>query len=644
MKQPFSILTVGFFAITGALAQTGLHPLFTLEDVYPSNDVELKVTSMAFSGNDLYVTVASPDRTNVKPFKEGEVFKVTGLIGNSDRSKIKAKRLFGELYEPTAITVFNGKIYVGEKDKISRWEDTDGNGKYEQNEKTILFDGISQPNFHTYTIGFEQLQHGGTTYLAGNLTTSILLGGKRDLNITVNPKTHRGSTFVFGPITGEETAADCDIQYLAGGYRTPNGIGLGKDQAVIVTDNQGIFNPANKFIRVTPGAFYGHYLLKKDDTNISAFQPKDVESEKGGSEHQTPATVYLQQGSVARSPSQPIMLRNLTGEAAAYNGQFLVGDLTAGRMNRVFIEEVDGIWQGAAFLHSSGYDEKGVTGFTAGPNRIVEGPDHNFYLGHIGAGGLWQFRGAPGNPWWGLQRLSPKKQLPSDFNEMLAVRDIENGLEIEFFRPVPQEQLTATNFDSKQWTYIPTNGYGGPDIGTESLKVTAVEIVESGKKVRLTIPGIRSNQPPFIEKNGYTNKNVGWVVQIDFKGSKMWQNSAWYTVQKHRGSAANQPIVSTESSDPMVVAETLHQSICMACHSSDGTKILGPSFKGMLGRKQTVVRDGKELEVTIDEAYLDKAMQDPLYEYPKDYIPAMPNLELDEAQRSALIQWIKTLK
>lgn len=227
---------------------------------------------------------------------------------------------------------------------------------------------------------------------------------------------------------------------------------------------------------------------------------------------------------------------------------------------------------------------------------------------------------------------------------MLAIRDIENGFEIEFFRPVSKDLLIVENFNAKQWTYVPTNGYGGPDFGTETLKVTSLEISEDGKKVRLTIPGIRSNLPPFIEKNGYTNQNVGWVVQIDLKNINLWQNSAWYTVHKHRGSPASNPIVANESKDPTVIAKNLHQAVCMACHSTDGTKILGPTFKGMFGRKQTVIRDGKEVEVTIDEIYLQRAIKQPIYEHPKDYLPAMPDMGIDDAQTSALVQWIKTLK
>lgn len=50
----------------------------------------------------------------------------------------------GGLYEPTAIANHGGKLYIGEKDKISRLEDRNGNGFYEQDEKVILIDGISQ--------------------------------------------------------------------------------------------------------------------------------------------------------------------------------------------------------------------------------------------------------------------------------------------------------------------------------------------------------------------------------------------------------------------------------------------------------------------------------------------------------------------
>lgn len=628
--------------------EESLHPLSKLENVYPMQDVQLKISAMAFAGEDLYVTAFTPDRTDKKPFKNGEVFKLTGLIGNSDRSKIKATRLMGGLYEPTAIAVHEGKLYIGEKDKISRLEDRNGDGLYTKDEKVVLIDGLSQPNFHTYTIGFDIVEKEENTYLGGNLTTSVLQGGKRDLNVTVNPKTRRGSTFLLGPVTGSESPEEVDIEYLAGGFRTPNGFGIGPAGEIIVIDNQGVFNPSNEFIRIAPGSFYGHYLIKQKNTNIAAFQPEEVDSEAGGSRYQAPATVHLPQQIVARSPTEPVILQDLKGPLAVYNGQWLVGDLTMGRINRVFLEQVEGVWQGAAFLHSGGHDPMGRKGFTAGPNRIERGPDGNYYIGHIGDGGLWRFlpkKGEEPKPLWGLQRLSfvEPDEIPQDFNEMVAVRDIVGGLEVEFFKSVTPEMLAdKLRIDVKQWTYIPTKGYGGRDIGTESLKagVTSVD----GRRVRLSIPGIRDNSPPYIKgEPPYSNENVGWVVELKLGGIGLHRDTAWYTMIHHQGGGAKGSLANDAASvdnDPKAFAKSMHQAVCAACHSLDGSRLAGPSFKDLIGRKQEIVRDGKRLEITVDRDYLLRAIAQPLADVPVGYPPAMPELDLQEKERQALVDWI----
>lgn len=639
-------LVAGLIFLPAASLADELHPLVKLENIYPSNDVELKVSAMTFMGDDLFVTVLSPDRQNQAPFLEGEIFRIPDITKKSDRSGIVAERVMGGLYEPTAIAAHNGKLYVGEKDKISRLEDRNGDGKYDASEKVVLIDGISQPNFHTYTVGFGIVERDGKQYLAGNLTTSIRIGGSREYNITVNPKTRRGSTFLLGPVTGEEKAEDTDIQYVAGGFRTPNGFGVGADGALIVVDNQGVFNPSNEFIRITPGAFYGHFLLKREDSNIAAFQPEEADSEKGGSQYQTPPTVHLPQGVVARSPSQPVLLQNLPEAAKAYEGQYLVGDVTKGCITRVFTEEVDGIWQGAVFLHTGGYDTEGAKGFTAGPNRIVQGPDKRFYIGHIGAGGMWEFLGEPKKPWWGLQRMSFKtaEEIDPEFNEILAVRDIPGGLELEFFRPLG-EKISAKDLKAEQWTYVPTNGYGGRNFGTEELKIEAVTHSPDLKKVSLKIPGIRDNSPPFIEHKGYSNENVGWVVHLKIDDDKLHANEAWHTSLRHQRADGEitLPTLADENSDPETVAKGIFSSVCMACHAVDGSRLVGPSLKGIFGRKQKVVRDGKSLEVVVDEAYLDRALSDPLHEYPEGFPPAMPALNLPKADRKALVDWMKGL-
>jgi cytochrome c oxidase subunit II len=58
---------------------------------------------------------------------------------------------------------------------------------------------------------------------------------------------------------------------------------------------------------------------------------------------------------------------------------------------------------------------------------------------------------------------------------------------------------------------------------------------------------------------------------------------------------------------------------CFACHSNDGSRIIGPSYLNIFGEQQTVIRDGKEVVITVDEAYVNKAISDPNAEIVKGY-------------------------
>jgi len=58
---------------------------------------------------------------------------------------------------------------------------------------------------------------------------------------------------------------------------------------------------------------------------------------------------------------------------------------------------------------------------------------------------------------------------------------------------------------------------------------------------------------------------------------------------------------------------------CNACHSSDGTKIIGPSYLGLWGSTHTVVRGGQDVNITVDSAYIKKSIYEPNYEVVKGY-------------------------
>lgn len=88
----------------------------------------------------------------------------------------------------------------------------------------------------------------------------------------------------------------------------------------------------------------------------------------------------------------------------------------------------------------------------------------------------------------------------------------------------------------------------------------------------------------------------------------------------------------------------LRAKTCLTCHSIDGKVMVGPTFKGIFGNRQTVRAGGKEIEVTVDEAYLKKAIQDPQAEILKGYPPTMPPTALSDAELEEVVGYIKGLK
>lgn len=58
---------------------------------------------------------------------------------------------------------------------------------------------------------------------------------------------------------------------------------------------------------------------------------------------------------------------------------------------------------------------------------------------------------------------------------------------------------------------------------------------------------------------------------------------------------------------------------CNACHSSDGSKLVGPSYLGLYGRQVVVIEDGAEKTITADDDYIRKAIYDPNSQIVKGY-------------------------
>ena len=300
-----------------------------------------------------------------------------------------------------------------------------------------------------------------------------------------------------------------NVEVLSGGHRTPNGLGLNKAGECFVIDNQGGWTPANEINHVQKGKFYG-YHQRHDPPNAygSPFQPEKQDGVTGVTE----AAIKLPQDEIGNSPTQLLMFP----DGHAFDGQLALGDMRYGGLNRVHLEEVNGVWQGCAMRFTQGLE--------GGPNRIFFGPDGSLYVGAIGGhhAGTWAWHDPNRKntrTFQGLERLTPTGQDVFEIHHMSATKD---GFVLQFTQPVPKATLQdPKTYAVSQWTYKATGKYGGPKIDKQDLQIASAVASNDGKTVALKINDLKE----------------GYVVHLrtdplSAKGKAIWSGEVWYTLNE----------------------------------------------------------------------------------------------------------------
>lgn len=86
---------------------------------------------------------------------------------------------------------------------------------------------------------------------------------------------------------------------------------------------------------------------------------------------------------------------------------------------------------------------------------------------------------------------------------------------------------------------------------------------------------------------------------------------------------------------------------CLACHSLDGSKLVGPSWKGIFGRTEMVITKGQTREVKVDTAYIINSIYNPNDDVVKGFNKGLMlsyKNELTEDDIGEIIEFMKTLK
>ncbi|MGJ8641051.1 MAG: LamG-like jellyroll fold domain-containing protein [Opitutaceae bacterium] len=501
-----------------------------------TTDFRPQVGSLGFlpDGRLLVATYQPPSHGSAVPADNSldhKIYSVTGALGD-DFNAITVKEVANGLSRPSGMVIVGSDVYLSEIHKIVRLRDENLDGDFldagEEIEIIGSEDGWLSTNYHQFTFGLVHLDG----YLYGTLSTSIDFGGDA-LGLNGYGSANRGTWFRVELETGA-------IEFLAGGLRTPNGISMGPSGRFFATDNQGSWNPANSLYELTEDHFYGHYnLWFQDSATDSIRNPNGVaatgfadpsrqpstfwDSSVYWNEGETPVyaspyegntrrftrpAIYFPQGDIARSPTQPVFIEN---QHPSFKGQMFVGELTMGGVRRVFMEEINGRYQGAAFRFTQG--------LAAGINRVAWAPDGSLFVGGMGPGdnSNWSWRGT----WFGLQRLTPNGL---DAFEIQTMRAVEDGFILTFTKPVSPTVLSdVSNYGTiESLTYDgQTYVYGAGETALPDLTVTQADPLSDGRSVRLTIPGLIAESVVHLQVGEGVNSS---------DGEPLWSGEAFYTL------------------------------------------------------------------------------------------------------------------
>ncbi|MBI5542025.1 MAG: cytochrome c oxidase subunit II [Bacteroidia bacterium] len=89
----------------------------------------------------------------------------------------------------------------------------------------------------------------------------------------------------------------------------------------------------------------------------------------------------------------------------------------------------------------------------------------------------------------------------------------------------------------------------------------------------------------------------------------------------------------------------IKNNACTGCHSLDGTKLVGPSFKGLYGRDVTVVTNDVERNVKSDDEYIKNSILNPDNDVVKGYNKGLMKSYqsiLKEEEIQQIIEYFKT--
>jgi hypothetical protein len=465
------LLTVPF-AHAETAAVYNLHPIATPEGVH-------------FEASAIEVL---PDGRVAVALRKGEVWLVDGLYDNNPATT-KFKRIAEALHEPLDLLHQDDGLYVVQRPELTHLRDTDGDDVVDVYRTVNSAWGITG-NYHEYA-------YGATPSKDGALWITLNIGmGKANY-----PKQDAWRGW------GGKVWPDGRFEPLCAGMRSPCGVGANLEGDVFFTDQQGNWIPTGSLHLLRKGAFYGHVDSLKHCALPGAPFAKPEKVPSGIPLPQAKAefpmlslpAVWFPYKKVGMSTTDVLCIEK-DDQIGPFKGQLLVGDFTTAAISRVYLEKVNGEYQGACFNF--------LDGFQSAVLRMDWGKDGSLFVGQSNRG--WNSYGTKS---FGMDRVTWNGETPFEIQEMRLKPD---GFLLRFTKPVKLESATdVASYTLSSSTLMYHASYGSPEVDTQPHAIASATLSEDGREVRLVTDPIRRYYIHELHATGVRSADGEALVNAD---------------------------------------------------------------------------------------------------------------------------------
>ncbi len=476
---------------------------YKIVDVPIPEDVKLEVGGLALTDD---------DKLGVST-RRGEVWLIDKPYGTAPIFK----RYAHGLHEALGLGFRNGGFYLSQRGELTRLEDKNNDG--EADVYKTIFSWPLSGNYHDYSYGPKFLPNDD---MIVTLNLSWTDGGRSTVR-------WRGWMLKITP-EGEMTP-------IATGLRSPAGFGINAEGDYFYTENQGDWVGSGRMTHLAVGDFAGHpegLKWSNDPLSPISLKLEDIQDNSGMTlyeyakkvpELKAPAIWFPH--TILGISTSDILYDTTQGKFGPFEGQQFIGDQGHSKIMRVYMEKVNGVYQGAAFPF--------VEGFSSGVLRMIWGSDSSMFVGMTSRG--WA---STGKKEYGLQRLVWTGKMPFEIKTMKALDD---GFELEFTKPINKTQgQDIASYKMSTFNYKYHRTYGSPIIDTQDAMVHKAEVSEDGLKVKLTVHGMR----------------LGYIHQIEIPnlksaaGAPLLHKKGYYTLNEVPGGALKSPQMATQKSSKKI--------------------------------------------------------------------------------------------